>query len=193
MKKTFLLIVVLLIIPYTMLTAKTKETVSVTMETTLGNIVIELYPDKAPKTVANFLKYVEEGYYNDLIFHRAINGFMVQGGGFDKDLKQKKTYAPVVIESNNGVSNLKGTIAMARTNDPHSATSQFFINHQDNLFLDYKAKTAAGYGYTVFGKVVKGMDVVDKIALLKTRSRRGFNDIPDAPAVIKSVNIIKKK
>ncbi len=165
--------------------------VKVLMETTMGNIELELYPDKAPATVENFVKYANDGYYNGLIFHRVINKFMVQGGGMDKDMKPKATYAPVKIESANGLKNNRGTIAMARTSDPNSATSQFFINHQDNPFLNYKAPTTQGYGYAVFGKVTKGMDVVDKMAAVKTGSRLGHGDVPIAPITINSVKIIK--
>ncbi len=135
----------------------------------MGTITLELYPDKAPKTVENFLQYVKDGHFKGTIFHRVINGFMIQGGGFTTDLAQKKTRAPVQNEANNGLKNDIGTIAMARTSDPHSATAQFFINHKNNDFLNHSAPTPQGWGYTVFGKVIKGMDVVNKIAAVGNR------------------------
>src|ERR1700730_12564586 len=136
----------------------------VTLDTSMGKIVIELYPDKAPKTVANFLGYVKSGHYDNTMFHRVIKDFMIQGGGLDANDKEKATGAPVHNEADNGLTNERGTLAMARTGDPHSATAQFFINLKDNGFLNYQSKSPSGWGYTVFGKVVEGMDVVDKIA-----------------------------
>ncbi len=190
MKKLLIMITVLMMTATTAL-AQSKAPVKVMMETSMGNIELELYPDKAPKTVENFVKYANQGYYNNLIFHRVINGFMIQGGGMDVNMKQKATQAPIAIESSNGLKNERGTIAMARTNDPNSATSQFFINHKDNPFLNYKAPTAQGYGYAVFGKVTQGLDVVDKIAVVKTANKMGHGDVPTTPVYIKSVKVIK--
>jgi len=159
----------------------------VLMETSMGLITIELFPDKAPATVANFLKYVDDGFYEGTIFHRVIANFMIQGGGMNATMKEKPTNAPVINEADNGLSNVKGTLAMARTMDPHSATAQFFINVNDNLFLDHKGKTPDGWGYCVFGKVVDGMDVVEKIKKVRTR-RAGFHDdVPVEPVTINSV------
>jgi peptidyl-prolyl cis-trans isomerase B (cyclophilin B) len=161
------------------------------IKTNQGNITLELYPDKAPQTVENFLNYVQNSHYKDTIFHRVINGFMIQGGGFTVDFTQKNTQAPIPIESDNGLKNLKGTVAMARTSDPNSATSQFFINTVDNPFLDYKSKTPTGWGYTVFGKVIDGIDVVDKISKVKTGTYQGHRDVPLDPVVILSVEEVK--
>ncbi len=153
----------------------------VKMETSKGDIVIELYPDKAPVTVKNFLQYVHDGAYENTIFHRVIKGFMNQGGGYTVDYKKKETREPIINEADNGLKNRKYTIAMARTSDPHSATNQFFINTSDNGFLDHTAKTARGWGYAVFGKVIEGQDVVDRISRVKTA---GFGPFPsDAPMV----------
>ena len=142
------------------------ENTRVLMITSLGEIELELDAAKAPATVENFLRYVDDGFYNDTIFHRVINGFMIQGGGFTQDLDRKQTHAPVKNEAKNGLSNARGTIAMARTNEPHSATSQFFINHKDNNNLDYPSFD--GWGYAVFGKVTRGMETVDRIADVRT-------------------------
>ena len=156
----------------------------VLLETSKGNIVLELYPDKAPKTVENFLQYVKSGFYNGTIFHRVIPDFMIQGGGFTADMTQKPTKAPVQIEADNRVLNERGTIAMARTNDPNSATAQFFINLVDNKNLDGHAGTP---GYAVFGKVIEGMSVVDRIASVPTGSSGGFQDVPrEAIAITKA-------
>ena len=154
------------------------ENPNVLLDTTEGEILIELYPDKAPETVANFLKYVDEGFYKNTIFHRVIKGFMIQGGGLTLKMDEKPTNAPVKNEADNGLKNDRGTIAMARTMDPHSATAQFFINLVDNEFLNYTAPTMQGWGYCVFGKVVDGMDVVDKIGKTKTGSRPPYDDVP---------------
>lgn len=162
----------------------------VEMDTNLGNVVFELDEAKAPITVENFKNYVDDGFYDGLIFHRVIDGFMVQGGGFDADMKQKKTAAPIKIESDNGLKNVRGSIAMARTMDPNSATSQFFINTQDNTFLDYPGQD--GYGYTVFGKVVEGMDVIDKMEKVKTTSKAMHQDVPVKPIVIESMKFVEK-
>ena len=154
------------------------ENPNVLLDTTEGEILIELYPDKAPETVANFLKYVDEGFYKNTIFHRVIKGFMIQGGGLTMKMEEKPTDAPVKNEADNGLKNDRGTIAMARTMDPHSATAQFFINLVDNEFLNYTAPTVQGWGYCVFGKVVDGMDVVDKIGKTKTGTRPPYDDVP---------------
>ena len=151
----------------------------VELKTNRGAIVIELNQAKAPKTVANFLQYVKDGHYNGTVFHRVIDGFMIQGGGFDKDMKQKPTRGTVENEAANGLKNDYGTIAMARTPDPHSASAQFFINVKNNDFLNFREPTPQGYGYTVFGKVVSGMDIVDKIAKVPTGKRR---PAPERPA-----------
>lgn len=143
----------------------------VTLETSMGTVVVQLDPAKAPLSVSNFLQYVNDGHYNGTVFHRIIPNFMVQGGGFTPDNRQKPTRAPIAIESNNGLKNNRGTIAMARTNDPNSATAQFFINVVDNDFLNYRAPTTQGYGYAVFGQVISGMDVVDKIRATPTGAK----------------------
>jgi len=161
----------------------------VTLETSKGAIVIELMPDKAPATVENFLGYVESGHYDGTIFHRVIPDFMIQGGGFTADLQQKPTRDPIRNEADNGLKNLRGTLAMARTSDPHSATSQFFINVVDNHYLDHTAKTARGWGYTVFAEVVDGMDVVDAIAKVPTTRRGGMSDVPQEPVVIEKATV----
>ncbi len=161
----------------------------VLMKTSLGDITLELYPDKAPKSVENFLAYVKSGFYNGTVFHRVIPGFMIQGGGFTADLRQKKTRAPIAIESRNGLSNLRGTLAMARTADPNSATAQFFINTVDNPRLDYAGD--ANPGYAVFGKVVDGMDVVDKIRAVPTGAKPPFaSDVPQTTVVIEKVSVL---
>ena len=162
--------------------------ISVEMKTNLGNVVLELYPDKAPKTVENFLKYVEDGFYKNTVFHRVIPGFMIQGGGFDAALKQKPTRSPVQNEADNGLKNEVGTIAMARTQDPHSASAQFFINVANNEFLNFKAPNQKGYGYTVFGKVTKGIDIVNKIASIPTGSGGPFSsDVPKTTVIIEEI------
>lgn len=164
---------------------------TVLIKTNLGDIKVELYPEKAPETVKNFLQYVNDGFYSHTIFHRVINGFMIQGGGFTADMKQKPVRAPIKIESNNGLSNKRGSIAMARTNDPNSATAQFFINVVDNKMLDYTSSDARGYGYTVFGQVVEGMDTVDKIRKVKTGYKGVFADVPSETVEILEVKEVK--
>ncbi len=161
----------------------------VTLETSMGNIVLELYPDKAPKTVENFLAYVRDGQYDGTIFHRVIPNFMIQGGGMTEDMQEKPTRAPIENEANNGLKNDEGTIAMARTSDPHSATAQFFINVKNNDFLNFSAPTPQGWGYAVFGKVVEGMDVVHKIEKVQTGSRMGHQDVPLDPVVITKATV----
>ena len=158
------------------------------MKTSLGDVVIELYPEKAPKTVANFLKYVDDGFYSDTIFHRVIPGFMIQGGGFEKNMSQKKTREPIELESRNGLKNDRGTIAMARTSVPNSATAQFFINTVNNNGLNYPQPD--GNGYAVFGKVIEGLDTVDKIAGVKTGRAGMHGDVPVEPVIIESVERI---
>ena len=160
------------------------------MTTTLGPMTLELDADIAPKTVENFLSYVSNGFYDGTIFHRVINNFMVQGGGFTADMEQKATQAPIDNEANNGLKNARGTIAMARTQDPHSATAQFFINVQDNDFLNHTGENMQGWGYTVFGKVTDGEDVLDKIRCVQTGSQGGHQDVPVEPIIIESVTVI---
>jgi peptidyl-prolyl cis-trans isomerase B (cyclophilin B) len=160
------------------------ENPKVIMETSKGSLTIELYADKAPETVKNFLAYVDAGFYNGTVFHRVIPNFMVQGGGFTPDMQQKATRPPIKIESDNGLKNERGTIAMARTPDPNSATAQFFINSVDNGFLNFTAKTPQGWGYAVFGKVVKGMEVVDEITKVKTSAKGMHRDVPQETVTI---------
>ena len=162
----------------------------VTISTSAGDIHLELDADNAPITVANFLKLAEDGYYSGTIFHRIIDGFMVQGGGLDENMTPKPTNTdPILNEANNGLKNDRGSIAMARTMDPHSATGQFFINHKDNDFLNHTAETSQGWGYAVFGSVIDGMDVVDQIALTTTSTVGGYADAPLEPTVINSVTV----
>ena len=160
------------------------------MTTTLGPMTLELDADNAPKTVENFLSYVSNGFYDGTIFHRVINNFMVQGGGFTADMEQKATQAPIDNEANNGLKNARGTIAMARTQDPHSATAQFFINVQDNDFLNHTGENMQGWGYAVFGKITDGEDVLDKIRCVQTGSQAGHQDVPVEPIIIESVAVI---
>ena len=163
----------------------------VELKTSLGTIVVELSPEKAPQTVANFLKYARDGFYDGTIFHRVIPGFMIQGGGFTPDFKQKPTRSPVRNEAENGLKNTVGTIAMARTSDPHSATSQFFINLADTRDLDFRYPTEQGYGYCVFGKVVKGMDVVERIARVATGPGPApHRDVPLKPVTIEATRVL---
>lgn len=163
----------------------------VKLETSLGDIVVELDEKAAPVTVKNFLRYVEEGFFDGTIFHRVIKNFMIQGGGFTADMERKKTYAPIINEASNGLKNNRGTIAMARTQNPDSATSQFFINHKDNHNLNYAGPGKPGYA--VFGKVVEGMDVVDKIAAVKTTRKGRYSDVPVETVLINSAKIIPGK
>ena len=156
-----------------------------------GDIVIALNADKAPNTVANYIQYVEDGFYNSTIFHRVIENFMIQGGGFNEDFQQKTTQKPIKNEANNGLTNKRGSIAMARTGDPHSATAQFFINTVDNSFLNFRAETTSDWGYAVFGEVVEGMDVVDKIRKVDTTLRGPHQDVPAENVVIEKAEIIK--
>lgn len=166
---------------------KGSKMTTVVMETSLGNIEIELDGEKAPETTKNFLQYVDDKFYDGVIFHRVIPGFMAQGGGMDEKMNEKKTRAPIKNEATNGLKNKKGTVAMARTNDPHSASAQFFINLVDNDFLDHTSPTPRGWGYAVFGKVTSGMDVVEKMATVPRGSQGMHDDVPKTPIVIKSV------
>ncbi len=161
----------------------------VTFKTNHGDITLELYADKAPKTVENFLSYVKDGFYDNTIFHRVIDGFMIQGGGMTPDMEQKDTKAPIENEANNGVANEAGTIAMARTNDPHSATAQFFINVKDNDFLNFSSESMNGWGYCAFGKVTEGMDVVEKIKNVKTGNYGYHQDVPVEAVIIEKAVI----
>ena len=163
----------------------------ISIKTTSGDIKIELFDDKAPKTSENFKEYIKSGYYNKMIFHRVIKDFMIQGGGFNSDMQEKETMKPIMNEANNMVSNERGTIAMARTNDPHSASAQFFINLKDNTFLDFKSETVQGWGYAVFGKVTEGMETIDKIKVSKTNSQSGHQDVPEEDVIIKSAKIFE--
>ncbi len=161
----------------------------VVIKTSVGDITVELLKNKAPKSVENFLAYAESGFYNGTIFHRVIKGFMIQGGGFTPDMNRKSTKPPIQNEANNGLRNVRGSVAMARTSDVNSATSQFFINTVDNTGLDYKGSTPDAFGYAVFGKVISGMDVVDKIERTPTGSKGGARDVPLQPVVIESVKL----
>jgi cyclophilin family peptidyl-prolyl cis-trans isomerase len=173
--------------------AYTAENPKVKIHTNVGDIILELYPDKAPKSVANFLQYVEEDFYTDTVFHRVIDGFMIQGGGFSPHFERKTPRAPIINEADNGLKNTRGTVAMARTSDPHSATAQFFINVVDNPFLDHTDKTPRGWGYTVFGHVIQGIDVVDAIRTTPTGSGGPFpRDVPKSPIIILSATYINK-
>ena len=162
----------------------------VTFSTTLGDFTIELYPDRAPVTVENFLAYVDAGYYDGTIFHRVIPGFVIQGGGFTSEMQEKKTSPPIVNEADNGLKNERGTLSMARTQVVDSATSQFFINLADNAFLDHSTRD---FGYAVFAKVVEGMDVIDRIAQVPTGSRGGHDDVPSEPVVIESARQVEQE
>lgn len=166
-----------------------KDLVYAEIVTNQGTIEVELWADKAPKTVENFVQYIESGFYAGTVFHRVIDGFMIQGGGMTKDLSEKNTKQPVVNEATNGQKNKRGTLAMARTSDVHSATAQFFINLVDNSFLDHRDQSSSGYGYAVFGRVIDGMDVVDRIAKVQTGNKGYHQDVPTSPIVIEKVRI----
>ncbi|MDR9435809.1 MAG: peptidylprolyl isomerase [Thiohalophilus sp.] len=183
---------ILLLVPASVLAQESAESAPrVEMQTSMGTIVLELAPDKAPKTVANFLRYAEDGFYDNTLFHRVIDDFMIQGGGFTPGYERKETRAPVINEADNGLPNKPGTIAMARTMDPHSATAQFFINVADNEFLNHRGKTPRKYGYAVFGKVVQGMDVVNKIKSVTTGAGGPFaQDVPKTPIIIQKVTLL---
>ncbi len=191
---TAFLLAGLLIVPAmaaTTTTPKKGPSHMIKLHTNLGVITLQLDAEKAPVTVKNFEDYVTSGHYNNTIFHRVIDGFMIQGGGFEPGMRQKSTNAPIKNEAANGLSNDKYTIAMARTNDPQSATAQFFINTKDNSFLNFTAPNPQGYGYCVFGKVVEGMDVVDKIGKVATGNLGYHNDVPKEDVVITSAEIVK--
>ena len=166
----------------------------VELKTNQGSMVVELYADKAPKTVANFLQYVKDGFYGGTIFHRVIDGFMIQGGGFDRDMREKsKTRAPIENEAGNGLKNEAGTLAMARTPNPHSAAAQFFMNLKNNDFLNYREPTTQGYGYAVFGRVTRGMEAVNKIAKVPTGNAGPHQNVPRDPVIIESATVITSK
>jgi peptidyl-prolyl cis-trans isomerase B (cyclophilin B) len=169
------------------LTLGTKR--MITLETNHGPITIELDFENTPETAKNFLAYAKDGFYNDTIFHRVIDGFMIQGGGFDEKMQHKNGRAPIKNEAKNSAPNKRGTLAMARTSDPHSASSQFFINVKDNDFLNFQSESGQGWGYCVFGKVIKGMDTVDKIKAVSTTSRAGHQDVPMNPVIIEKVTV----
>ena len=162
----------------------------VLIETSKGNITVEVFPAQAPQSAGNFLNYVKTGYYDGLVFHRVIPGFMIQTGGMTADMAEKPKNAPIQNEANNGLRNLRGTLAMARTGDPHSASSQFFINVKDNAFLDHRGKTPQGWGYAVFGQVVDGMDVVDAIVAVPRGNRGPHGDVPIEPIVMQRVSVL---
>ncbi|MER2493720.1 peptidylprolyl isomerase [Catenovulum sediminis] len=164
----------------------------ITFTTNFGDIKIQLFADKAPETAANFLQYAREGFYNNTIFHRVIDGFMIQGGGMESGMQEKPTKAPIKNEANNGISNKVGTLAMARTMDPHSASSQFFINVANNTFLDFRAESMDGWGYCVFGEVVEGMDVVEKIKNVKTGNHGMHQDVPVEEVIITETKVEEK-
>lgn len=160
------------------------------MQTNLGTITLELDEENTPKTAANFLQYVQAGFYNGVIFHRVIKGFMIQTGGFSSNMVAKKSNKPIMNEADKGGKNMRGTLAMARTSDPHSAAAQFFINVADNHFLDFKSKTTEGWGYCVFGKVIEGMDVVDAIVKKRTTVKEGHRDVPEEEVIIHELTIV---
>ncbi len=187
MKNIFSHILLTALLTLGLISGAQAETTRVLMQTSLGDIELELDGDKAPETVKNFLRYVDEGFYAGTVFHRVIDGFMIQGGGFTADMKQKPTGQPIQNEAKNGLKNKRGTISMARTMAPHSATAQFFINHKDNDFLNYDDPNSDGWGYAVFGKVVSGMEVVDKIATVPTGTAGVMQNMPKEPVIIKSV------
>lgn len=166
------------------------DNIMIHIDTSMGTLIAELYPDKAPETVGNFLTYVRDHFYNGTIFHRVIDEFMIQGGGFEPGLKQKPTRDPIRNEANNGLRNERGSIAMARTRDPHSASAQFFINLVDNDFLNFSSETPDGWGYCVFGRVIEGMHVADRIKGVPTGAKLGFKDVPMSDVVINKIEIV---
>jgi peptidyl-prolyl cis-trans isomerase B (cyclophilin B) len=186
------LMTALMVLPFLMtaMEASAAEAPRVKLTTNLGAIVIELSPEKAPATTANFLAYVKSGHYNGTVFHRVIPGFMIQGGGFAPGLKEKSTNAPIQNEADNGLKNTTGTIAMARTGDPHSASAQFFINTVNNAFLDHKSKSPQGWGYAVFGKVVEGLDVVKKIEAVPTGRKGPYENVPSTDVVVEKAEVM---
>ena len=188
--KSIFAVAALLLCTLPVFAASPAKPIQVEMKTSEGVIVIELYKDKAPVSVANFVQYVRDGFYNGMIFHRVIDGFMIQGGGMSPGMKEKEMRDPIKNEADNGLKNDRGTLAMARTGDPHSATAQFFINLSDNEFLNYKAPSGSGWGYCVFGHVVDGMDVVDKIRAVKTGSSGFHQDVPKEDVIIEKAEIV---
>lgn len=180
----------LLSLTFTLLAMSAVAAPSVEFQTNQGNFTVELYPEKAPKTVANFLQYVKDGFYENTIFHRVINHFMIQGGGFERDLSEKSTRAAIVNEAGNGLLNETGTIAMARTADPDSATAQFFVNLTDNQFLNYMGPEPEQIGYCVFGKVTSGIEVIQKLGLTPTNTVGRYSDVPVKPIIIKSAKLL---
>ncbi len=187
-KQIFLIVFIFL---FTLTSNIQAETTMVKMDTNQGTIMLELDADNAPNTVANFLTYAKEGFYDGTIFHRVISNFMIQGGGFTEDMNQKTVHDPIKNEANNGLKNDNGTIAMARTGDPHSATAQFFINVKDNDFLNFSSETPQGWGYAVFGKVTEGMDVVEKIKGMPTTTKGPYQDVPEEAIIIEKVTIVE--
>lgn len=183
-------LVIAAVLPLTFNPAFAEEEPRVRLKTSMGDIVISLEPEKAPETVENFLSYVRDGFYDGTIFHRVIDGFMIQGGGFTTDYTKKPTREPIANEADNGLQNVRGSIAMARTSDPHSATAQFFINVADNDFLNHTAQTSQGWGYVVFGMVIEGMDVVDQIKATPTGPGGPFpKDAPQTPVIIEKASV----
>ena len=193
MRKIILFMILLLTSTLSFATEKTMSDTptKVKLTTNLGEIIIQLNAEKAPISSANFLTYVNEGFYNGTIFHRVIPDFMAQGGGFDTSFNQKAVHAPIKNEADNGLKNTRGTLAMARTNDPNSATAQFFINLKDNAFLNHTGKNASGWGYAVFGEVIEGMDVVDTMAKQPTGNRGGHQDVPKTDIIIEKAEVVK--
>jgi len=191
MKRFFILFALGTAILFQSIQSANADQVQVTMTTSMGVIELELDRDKAPKSVANFLHYAKKGSYNGTIFHRVIPNFMIQGGGFNKTMQKQTTQPPIINEADNGLPNTIGSIAMARTSDPHSASNQFFINTNDNHFLNHSGKTTRGWGYAVFGKVTSGMDVVRKIEAVATGNRAGMQNVPVKPVIIKQVDVIE--
>ena len=192
MPKYLLLLTLLLTTTLSFSTEKTMSDTQtkVKLTTNLGEMIIQLNTEKAPLSSANFLRYVNEGFYNGTIFHRVIPDFMAQGGGFDTNFNQKTVHAPINNEANNGLLNTRGTLAMARTNDPNSATGQFFINYKDNSFLNHTSQTSSGWGYAVFGEVIEGMDVADAMAKEATGNRNGHQDVPKTDIIIEKAEVI---
>ena len=192
MKKTTLFVLIFFVLMFAGIQPVSAENPKVVLDTSRGKIVLELYPEKAPETVGNFLSYVDAKFYDGKIFHRVIPKFMIQGGGFTADMKMSATEKPIQNEADKGLKNDRGTIAMARTSDPHSATAQFFINTVDNDSLNHTSKTPRGGGYSAFGKVTEGMDTVDAISGVKTTTRGPYRDVPVEPVVIKSARRLEK-
>jgi len=190
------IVIYLTLFLFTTLSFATEKNMSnthtkVKLTTNLGNVMIQLEDEKAPISAANFITYVKQGFYSGTIFHRVIPGFMAQGGGFDSSFQQKTTNAPIKNEADNGLKNKRGTLAMARTSDPNSATAQFFINYKDNSFLDYTSPTNSGWGYAVFGEVIEGLDVIDSFAKQPTGNRGGHQDVPKTDIVIEKAEIVE--